>query len=147
MLGFNSSKIIETNDSREHKDCGIGRIVELENEMTISEVVSLVKEKLDVKNMRIVRGNEKVKVIAIINGSGQDFFHKAKSLGAECIITGDTTYHFASDFKEMGISILDPGHFSTEYIVFLKTLEFLKEKFKDVEFIASKQSKDPYEFV
>jgi len=115
--------------------------------MTISEIISLVKEKLNVKNMRIVRGSEKVKVLAIINGSGQDFFYKAKGLGADCIITGDTTYHFASDFKEMGISILDPGHFPTEYIVFLKTLEFLKEKFKDVEFIESKQSKDPYEFV
>lgn len=147
ILGFNSSKIIEPNDSSEYKDCGIGRIIELEKEMTISEIINLVKEKLNIKNMRIVRGSEKVKILAIINGSGQDFFYKAKSLGADCIITGDTTYHFASDFKEMGISILDPGHFPTEYIVFLKTLEFLKDKFKDVEFIASKQSKDPYEFV
>lgn len=147
LLGFHSSKIIEQSDSRNYKDGGIGRIVELEREMSISEIISLVKDKLDIKNMRIVRANEKVRVLAIINGSGQDFFYKAKSLGADCIITGDTTYHFASDFKEMGISILDPGHFPTEYIVFLKTLEFLKEKFKDVEFIASKQSKDPYEFV
>lgn len=147
ILGFTSSKIIEPTDSKNYKDGGIGRMVELEKEMSISEVINLVKEKLDIKNMRVVKGNEKVRVLAIINGSGQDFFHKAKKLGADCIITGDTTYHFASDFKEMGISILDPGHFPTEYIVFLKTLEFLKEKFKAVEFIASKQSKDPYEFV
>lgn len=71
----------------------------------------------------------------------------AKSMGADCIITGDTTYHFVSDYKEMGISIIDAGHFCTEYAVFLKTLEFLNHKFKDVEFIASKESKDPYEFV
>jgi len=147
MLGFNSSKIIETNEAGNYKDGGIGRIVKLEREMLFSELIDLVKEKLNIKNMRIVRGNGKVKVLAIINGSGQDFFYKAKSHGADCIITGDTTYHFASDFKEMGVSIIDAGHFSTEYIVFLKTLEFLKEKFKDVEFIASEKSKDPYEFV
>ena len=147
MLGFNSSKIIETNESGNYKDGGIGRIVKLEKEMLFLDMVNLVKEKLNIKNMRIVRGNEKIKVLAIINGSGQDFFYKAKSLGADCIITGDTTYHFASDFKEMGVSIIDAGHFSTEYIVFLKTLEFLKEKFKEVEFIASKKSEDPYEFV
>lgn len=147
ILGFNSTKIIEPNELRDYRDGGIGRIVELEKETPISEIIGIVKEKLNVKNMRIVRGSEKVRVLAIINGSGQDFFYKAKSLGADCIITGDTTYHFASDFKEMGISILDPGHFSTEYIVFLKTLEFLKEKFRDVEFIAAKESKDPYEFV
>lgn len=147
MLGFNSSKIIEMSGAQNYKDGGIGRIVKLEKEMLFSELIDIVKEKLNIKNMRIVRGNEKVNVLAIINGSGQDFFYKAKSLGADCIITGDTTYHFASDFKEMGVSIIDAGHFSTEYIVFLKTLEFLKEKFKDVEFIASKKSKDPYEFV
>ena len=71
----------------------------------------------------------------------------AKSMGADCIITGDTTYHFVSDYKEMGISIIDAGHFGTEYSVFLKTLEFLKNEFKDVEFIKSKESKDPYEFI
>lgn len=147
MLGFNSSKIIEMSGAQNYKDGGIGRIVKLEKEMSFSELIDIVKEKLNIKNMRIVRGNEKVNVLAIINGSGQDFFYKAKSLGADCIITGDTTYHFASDFKEMGVSIIDAGHFSTEYIVFLKTLEFLKEKFKDIEFIASKKSKDPYEFV
>ena len=147
MLGFNSSEIIEMSGAQNYKDGGIGRIVKLEKEMLFSDLIDLVKEKLNIKNMRIVRGNEKVNVLAIINGSGQDFFYKAKSLGADCIITGDTTYHFASDFKEMGVSIIDAGHFSTEYIVFLKTLEFLKEKFKDVEFIASKKSKDPYEFV
>lgn len=147
MLGFSSSKIIEMSEAQNYEDGGIGRIVKLEKEMLFSDVINLVKEKLNIKNMRIVRGNEKVNVIAIINGSGQDFFYKAKSLGADCIVTGDTTYHFASDFKEMGINIIDAGHFSTEYIVFLKTLEFLKEKFKEVEFIASKKSKDPYEFV
>lgn len=46
----------------------------------------------------------------------------------------------------MGISIIDAGHFSTEYIAFLKTLEFLKKEFNDVEFMASKTCQDPYEF-
>lgn len=147
MLGFNSIQIIEPNKSGNYKDVGIGRLVRLEKEILLCDIIKLVKEKLNIKDMRIVEGCKKVKVLAIINGSGQDLFYKAKSLGADCIITGDTTYHFASDFKEMKISIIDAGHFSTEYLVFLKTLEFLKEKFKDVEFIASEKCKDPYDFV
>ena len=147
MLGFNSEKIIEPNKNENYKECGLGRIIKLEKESKLSEIVELVKSKLNIENMRIVKGTDRIKKIAIINGSGQDFFYGAKSLGADCIITGDTTYHFASDFKEMGISIIDPGHFSTEYIVFLKTLEFLKDKFKDVEFINSKKCNDPYDFV
>jgi len=147
MLGFSSNEIIEPNMSGKYKDCGLGRIVRLEKEISICNLVELVKKNLNINNIRLVRGSDKVKVLAIINGSGQDFFMKAKKLGADCIITGDTTYHFASDFKEMKISIIDAGHFSTEYLVFLKTLEFLKEKFKDVEFVASEKCKDPYEFI
>ena len=45
----------------------------------------------------------------------------------------------------MNISIIDAGHFKTEYLAFLKTLDFLKEKFKDIEFIKSETNKDPYE--
>jgi len=147
MLGFSSNEIIEPNMSGNYKDGGLGRIVRLEKEISICNLVELVKKNLNINNIRLVRGSDKVKVLAIINGSGQDFFMKAKKLGADCIITGDTTYHFASDFKEMKISIIDAGHFSTEYLVFLKTLEFLKEKFKDVEFVASEKCKDPYEFI
>lgn len=144
MLGFNSDQIIEP---KEYKDCGIGRLVRLKEEISLCDIIKLIKEKLNTNNMRIVKGSEKVKVLAIINGSGQDLFYSAKNLGADCIITGDTTYHFASDFKEMGISIIDAGHFSTEYLAFLKTLEFLNEEFKDVQFIASEKCSDPYEFV
>lgn len=147
MLGFNSNQIIEPNEAGNYKNGGIGRLVKLKKEILLSELINLVKEKLDIKNMRIVRGSDKVKVLAIINGSGQDLFYKAKELGADCIITGDTTYHFASDFKEMKINIIDAGHFSTEYLAFLKTLEFLKGKFEAVEFISSEKCKDPYEFI
>lgn len=147
MLGFKTNRIIDPCQSKEAIDAGIGRIVELESEILLDDLIKLVKEKLDVKNMRVVRGKSKIKTLAIINGSGQDLFYKAKDLGADCIITGDTTYHFASDFKEMNISVIDAGHFATEFLVFLKTLEFLKKKFNDVEFVISKKSQDPYEFV
>ncbi|WP_297427023.1 Nif3-like dinuclear metal center hexameric protein [Clostridium sp.] len=147
MLGLTSSEIIAPSENKNYKDSGIGRIVRLEKERSLNDIINLVKTNLNVKNMRIVRGADKIKVLAVINGSGQDFFQKAENLGAQCIITGDTTYHFASDFKEMGISIIDAGHFSTEYLVFLKSLEFLKDKFQDVEFIFSTKCEDPYEFI
>lgn len=147
VLGFNSHQIIEPTEAKIYKDGGIGRLVSFDKEINLDDIIRNIKNKLNIRNMRIVRGANKIKTLAIINGSGQDFFHKAKNLGADCIITGDTTYHFASDFKEMGISIIDAGHFSTEFIAFLNSLEFLKEKFKDVEFITSKKCNDPYDFV
>lgn len=147
MLGYKSDSIMDQSRKKGYENCGIGRIVKLEEAISLNDVIDNVKKTLNIKNLRVARGCNEIKTIAIINGSGQDFFKMAKSMGADCIITGDTTYHFVSDYKEMGISIIDAGHFGTEYAVFLKTLEFLNDKFKDVEFISSKESKDPYEFI
>lgn len=146
ILGFSNSKIIESSERKGYEDCGIGRLVSLDEEIDVEDLIKLVKEKLGITNLRAAIGKEKIKKIAIINGSGQDFFGSATRLGADCIITGDTSYHFVSDYKEMGLSILDAGHFGTEWIVFLKVMKKIEDKFKDIEFIHSKSSRDPYSF-
>ena len=128
ILGFNDSIILEKNNRDD--SAGLGRLVSLDEEISLEELVS----------------KDKVSKIAIINGSGQDFIAKAVSKGADCIITGDTTYHFASDYKEMGINILDVGHFASEQVTFFNVMERLKEKFSDVEFITSKVEEDPFSF-
>ena len=144
ILGFDNFKILEKN-KRDDK-AGLGRIVSLNESIQLEDLISKIKKSLNINNLRVVKGKDKVNKIAIINGSGQDFIGKAVSLGADCIITGDTTYHFASDYKEMKISILDVGHFASEQITFFNVMENLKEKFKDVEFITSTVEEDPFSF-
>lgn len=144
ILGFDNSKILEKN-KRDDK-AGLGRIVSLNESIQLEDLISKIKKSLNINNLRVVKGKDKVNKIAIINGSGQDFIGKAVALGADCIITGDTTYHFASDYKEMEISILDVGHFASEQITFFNVMENLKETFKDVEFITSTVEEDPFSF-
>lgn len=144
ILGFDNFKILEKN-KRDDK-AGLGRIVSLNESIQLEDLISKIKKSLNINNLRVVKGKDKVNKIAIINGSGQDFIGKAVALGADCIITGDTTYHFASDYKEMEISILDVGHFASEQITFFNVMENLKEKFKDVEFIISTVEEDPFSF-
>lgn len=147
MLGFDSGDILEPNKSKSNLDAGIGRLVKLDIEVGLYELVENIKNTLHLSMVRVAEGNRQIKTIAIINGSGQDLFEKAKNCGADCIITGDTTYHFVSDYKEEGISIIDAGHFGTEFDAFIGSLTFLKDKFHDIEFIVSKESKDPYRFI
>ena len=144
ILGFDNFKILEKN-KRDDK-AGLGRIVSLNESIQLEDLISKIKKSLNINNLRVVKGKDKVNKIAIINGSGQDFIGKAVALGVDCIITGDTTYHFASDYKEMKISILDVGHFASEQITFFNVMENLKEKFKDVEFITSTVEEDPFSF-
>ena len=63
------------------------------------------------------------------------------------MITGDTTYHFASDYKEMGMNILDVGHFASEQIIFFNVMKQIESKFNNVIFIKSSVEEDPFEFI
>ncbi len=132
--------------NKREESAGLGRIVELQNTINLEELIKKVKNYLKINNLRVVKGNDSVSKIAIINGSGQDFIGKAVRLGVDTVITGDTTYHFASDYKEMGINILDVGHFGSEQLVFFNVMKKLKEKFIDVEFITSNVEEDPFIF-
>lgn len=145
VLGFEGGRLIETN--LKDVKAGLGRVVELKEKITLEKLISNIKCKLSIDSLRVVKGVNEVSKIAIINGSGQDFIGKAVAMGANCIITGDTTYHFASDYKEMGISIIDIGHFASEQMVFLKVMNNLRDKFKNIEFLISKVEEDPYTFI
>ena len=147
ILGFEEGIIMERN--KLSKEAGIGRVVNLKEEMKVIDVINLIKSSLGVENLRYSGDlDEYVKKIAIVNGSGQDFFCDAKNLGADLIITGDTTYHFVSDYREMGLNIIDVGHFNSEWPVLISVSEKVKEKLDgDVELVISKVSKDPFKFI
>lgn len=147
LLGYSTNELIEVNKMARNDNEGLGRIVRLEDFIELEDLIEDIKEKLNVKSLKVVKGCEKVKNIAIINGSGSDFFEKAYRKGADCIITGDTTYHYASDYKELGVSIIDTGHFSSEWIVFLQVINKLTDKLQDIEILISTKSEDPYTFV
>ena len=48
--------------------------------MSLDDLVSIIKNKLDIKGLRVAKGSDKVNTIAVINGSGQDYFYEAKKL-------------------------------------------------------------------
>ena len=114
LLGFGETKVIAPHPA--DLNSGIGRIVALSEPVLLSELCENVKKSLDLPAIRYSGNDDKlISKIAVINGSGQDYFHEAIKLGAECIITGDTTYHYVSDLNEEGISVIDAGHYGTEW--------------------------------
>lgn len=148
-LNIKDTYIIDKS-TRSIEEAGIGRIIELTSATTAKELCSIVKEKFQLQNIRFVGSlNNKITKIALINGSGQDYFEAARNLGAQCIITGDTTYHFVSDYKEMGLFIIDLGHFSCEWplfkIISKNIKKHIKSKDSTVKISFSEVEKEPYE--
>lgn len=150
LLGFNKTEFL-FKDNNAVKEAGIGRIIKLTESVTLKELCDIVKTKLKISNLRYA-GNEdrEIKSIAVINGSGQDFFEEARKAGVDCIITGDTSYHYVSDYAEMNIGIIDAGHFGTEWPAVAVMSEKLKKALNtrgiNVPVLVSKNNIDPYRF-
>jgi putative NIF3 family GTP cyclohydrolase 1 type 2 len=91
-----------------------------------------------------------IRKLAVINGSGEDYFKSSFNAGADCILTGDTTYHYVSDYSEMGIGIIDAGHFETEWPPMKIFAGILKDKLNKLGYansiILSERCKSPYKF-
>lgn len=152
-LGLIDYKVIEPSRIKSYGEygCGIGRIGSLAEPITLDGLCSKVKECLNVSSIRYA-GNEFkiINRVALINGSGQDYFDAARALGADCVITGDTTYHYVSDFQEQGIAVIDAGHFGTEWPAMEIVANFLRDEIKkrgfDCTVILSKVNKNPYKY-
>lgn len=114
------------------------RVVDLEKEMPLDSFVSIVKNKLSLKTIRVVNNfNQKtVKKLAFCAGSGIDFLSEAEKVKADIFITGDLKYHSAMDSK---IILADVGHFESEYPV-LNTIKQLFEKFNVEVMVADEKS-------
>lgn len=149
LLGLKNSVIMEK--SKADDKSGIGRIADVE-EMTLGELIDKVKKSLNISCLRFTGdASKKVKRVAVVNGSGQDYLDYAMSMGADVIITGDTTYHFASDYNEMNLSIIDAGHFDTEWLSFLKAAEKVEEEVKKLDssvvFKTASFTRSPYKYI
>lgn len=149
LLGFSNFEIIEKTTMA--SDAGTGRLVTISEGIRLIDLLKQVKEKLGIDNLRYSGDLDKiVRKVAVINGSGEDYFDLAVEKGSDCIITGDTTYHYVSDFNEAGVCIIDAGHFETEWPSFKWVAEFLKSKLDneqiDASVIISETCLNPYKY-
>ncbi len=103
----------------------LGRICELEREMTAEELALLVKEKLGASSVRLTGGG-KVKNVALVGGDGKSFVAPAMAAGADLLITGDGGYNILEAAAEEGFSVIEAGHYHTEFPVCEKLCEYLR---------------------
>lgn len=132
--------------NNEGKTYGLGRIGKLEQAVTLEAFVDKVKKAYHVNALRVTGDmNKQVQKIAVIGGSGEKYMERAKLLGADVLITGDVTFHIAQDAEEMGLAIIDPGHY-VEEIMKEAMQQYLKEKFENIEVIVSETNTNPFQF-
>lgn len=108
----------------------MGRIGYLPKEMTGVEAILYIKEKLQIPCIRYAGDDSHmVKKVALLGGSGMEFFSFAKAAGADLYLTADAKYHDAQEASE-NLLIVDGGHFYTERVIVSSLAKRLRDEFE-----------------
>ena len=124
----------------------IGRFGILKNKMDTEEFADHVSRTAGIKHLRIVKGNEKpVEKIGLVTGAGIEYINNAIDSGCDTFVTGDVKYHEAQHAKELGINILDIGHYASEIHFNDSMKEFLERNLDaKLRFVVTDKLEDPF---
>lgn len=130
---------------------GIGRIADLKSELDLEAFLDEIKKiyKLDV--IKAIKTKNKIKKIALCSGSGSDFIKDAYYQGADLYLTGDIKYHEAQLAEELGMNLVDFGHYGSEkfvkeLLVARLTSEAPNKLNKSLNFIKSEINTRPWDY-
>lgn len=137
-VGETLAKKIGLSDIREIEGSGenanMGRIGFLEEAVEPEWLALSVKNALGCDAVRYVAGNRKVSAVAVIGGSGGDFSELAINSGADAFVTADIKHHQFIYAKDSGLTLIDAGHYETEYPIIPELKARLEEEFSMVKF-------------
>ena len=130
----------------------LGRIGNLQREMSAKEFAFHVKKLLKADSIRLINaGDFLIKKVGICGGAGSEFIAKAKFLGADAFVTGDVKYHEAQSAIENKIHVVDAGHFATEFPIVHALAKKLKEELKrlniDIEILEDTSAEDCFRII
>lgn len=134
------------------KGFGLGRIGILPEPVTLAEYAGTVRKQLDCGLVRYVGdAGQTVRKVALCSGSGASLLREAKRKGADLLVTGDVKYHDARTAEDLGIAIIDAGHFGTEIMAAAGLARRLAgacaERRYDVVLLCCQTEQDPFQTV
>lgn len=120
---------------------------QLESELSMEEFVRNCKSALDCNGLRYSDSKKLVKTIAVSSGSGGSNIFAAAKLGADVLVTGEIKHHEINAANELGVNIVDVGHFKSEDIVILPLINMLSAEFLDITFTKSTVYSDKIKYL
>lgn len=130
-------------------DLGLGRIGRLPQALPLQDYARQIGTALGTDSLRLVGDPGRlVSKVACCGGSGASLIFEAQRQGADLLVTGDIKYHDARNALDLGLALIDAGHFATEEVMVAGLTEKLRTTARarqlPVEFIASASGQDPF---
>ena len=113
---------------------------------SVEEFLSNVKEKLGCPGLRYADGGKPVHKVAVGGGSCGGGLYEAAQAGCDTFVTADVKYNQFWDAQNLGLTIIDAGHFYTENPVCAVLAEKIAAAFPEVSVKISQNHADCMKF-
>ena len=132
IFELKNSRLLFTNNINGTEPYGYGKIGEI-RDIELVDYIGVIKEKLNTDHLTIYGNMDRtISRVAICGGSGSGFIYNAYREKACIYITGDVKYHDAQLADELGLTIIDAGHYHTEKIILPVIKKYLEQKNNDL---------------
>ena len=105
----------------------MGRSGFLPAETDIYDFCAQIKRALDSDALLLARAHDTAYRVAVLGGDGKDFIRSAIAAGADAFVSGRLSYNAMAEAAEMGITLIEAGHFYTENLICAYFLRRLAE--------------------
>ncbi len=123
---------------------GLLRMGTFETELPI--FLAHVKHRLGTPMLRYVNGGKKVSRVAVGGGACAGELMQAYNAGCDTFVTADVRYNQFWDAKDLGMNLIDAGHFHTENPVCSYVADKLTVQFPELVVQISEKHTDCMEF-
>ncbi|MCR4647405.1 MAG: Nif3-like dinuclear metal center hexameric protein [Oscillospiraceae bacterium] len=113
-------------------EVGCGRIVTFPAELPVKTVAEAAKTALGCSSVRFSAGERYVKRLGICSGSGSSMLEEIAGT-CDALLTGDVKHDRWYKAEELGLGLIDCGHYHTEILMVPYTAQKLREAVHGVE--------------
>lgn len=92
----------------------LGRIGYLPEDMEVCELATRIKSALATPAVMVSGCGKRADRVAVVGGEGKSFIGAAKAAGADTFVSGRLGYNNMVEAEELGINLIEAGHFFTE---------------------------------
>jgi dinuclear metal center YbgI/SA1388 family protein len=127
---------------------GVGRWGTLAAGTTTADVVQRLKQALHQEHVQVVGGHQRpVTRVAVGCGSAGQLLEHARRNRCDLFVTGETNFHTCLEAEAIGIGLLLLGHYASERFAVERLAEALTKSFPDARVWASREERDPLQWV
>lgn len=126
--------------------CGLLRAGTIQ-ETSLTNFAAQVKQKLGCVGIRYVDAERPVHRVAVGGGACGGELPDVADAGCDTFVTADVKYNQFWDAHDLGINLIDAGHFETENPVCEAIAGYLRERFPQLEVLLSEKHADPIKFL